>query len=137
MSKESTGFVLLSGIGWTLDLVVMTLLIYLDFEPGVSNFVSASLAASFVYWSGRKLLFKKGIGLSATGGYLFYLTYTTIVVVIFSALIQYSSVTLHTYLMTSGYQISLATVAFILKVCLTPLNLALNFIVSRSLAKRF
>lgn len=137
MNKLSFGFTIISGVGWLLDLAVMSILVQLSVEPGVSNFISASMAATLVYWAGRRLLFKKEFGLAATGGYVFYLLYTAAVVMFFSLLIQYSSISLYDYVSHAGYQLSLVVIAFVVKVFYTPFNLALNYIVSSNLAKRF
>lgn len=137
MNKVSIGFTIISGLGWVLDLVVMTMLVHVSCEPGLANLVSASMAASLVYWTSRKYLFKKDFGLAASGGFVFYLAYTAVVVALFSLLIQYSTIIMHDNLINWGYPISLAVVAFAAKVFYTPFNLGLNYIVSCNLAKRF
>lgn len=120
-----------------LDLAVMTMLVHVYCEPGLANLISASMAASLVYWTSRKFLFKKAFGLAASGGFVFYLVYTAAVVALFSLLIQYSTIILHENLAHWGYEVSIVVVAFVAKVFYTPFNLGLNYIVSCNLAKRF
>ncbi|WP_112404899.1 GtrA family protein [Vibrio diazotrophicus] len=137
MNRVALGFVAISGIGWIVDFSVMSLLVNKGGEPGVANFISACLAASLVYWSSRKFLFQKKLGLSATGGFAFYLIYTFITVVLFSTLIHYSSLYAFNYGNSIGFNYSLVIFASLTKMFYTPINLLINYLVSCSLAKRF
>jgi hypothetical protein len=137
MNKITIGFTLISGIGWILDFFLMSTLVKLGIEPGVANFISASMAGTLVYWSSRRWLFKKQFGLAATGGFIFYLVYTSLAVLFFSALIQFSSITIFDYLNSNSYHYSLVVAAIFSKILFTPFNLLMNYIVSCKLSKRF
>ncbi|MCF4175267.1 hypothetical protein [Vibrio sp. McD22-P3] len=134
MSSRIFGFVSLAAIGWVIDLVFMTFLVYLLVEPGIANFISANIAATFVYWSARAFVYRVNVNRASFYGYLIYIMYTIGIVALFSLLIQLTSVYLNELLVGSQYEISLVSTALAVKVFYTPFNLALNYLVSSKLA---
>ncbi|MEJ8322444.1 GtrA family protein [Kosakonia sacchari] len=128
MKNKPIRFIVISGGGWLIDLATMTLLVWLGLEPIIANLCSATLAVTFVYWISRLIVFDKKIEQKAFTGYLAYYVYSLIVIAVFSLLIQYLSYLLHG-IANGGITFTIS--AFIAKVVITPLNLFINFVVSK------
>lgn len=128
MKSKPIRFIVISGTGWSIDLVTMTILVYLGLEPVIANLCSATLAVTFVYWVSRLAVFDKKVEQKAFAGYIAYCAYSVVVIAAFSVLIQYLSYFLHGMF---GNVISLTASAFIAKVIVTPFNLYINFVASK------
>lgn len=131
MKINSFRFVVISGFGWIVDISTMTIIVHFGGEPAISNFCSALLAITFVYWLSRMFVFEKKMEKRAFTGYVFYSLYSLVVIVLFSMLIQYISYFLFHF---HSYFFSLTTSAFIAKIIVTPFNLYVNFVVSKFIA---
>lgn len=135
MNKSALGFTLISGFGWLIDLATMTSLVHVNIQPGIANFISATVAATFVYWTSRVLVFRISSNTSnAFWAFAVYIVYTLVTVIFFSFLIQYTSTLLYGFLEAQNHLQSMTLVAFVVKVFYTPFNLALNYIISSKLA---
>jgi putative flippase GtrA len=136
MQKQALSFAFVSGVGWVLDFLILSMLVNGDVSPGLSNLCSATVAAIFVYFVARKFIFKRSFGLAATGGFVFYVIYTLCIVLFFSFLIQLLTPWLHDLLIGIGVNLTLAFSAMISKVIVTPINLAINFVVAKFITLR-
>lgn len=77
------GFAKVSGTGLALDVGVFVLLVGLGWSPGCANFVSATIAVTFVYFIATRLVFQyQGAFLMPL--FLAYLAYQNVAVVVAS-----------------------------------------------------
>ncbi len=130
-------FIILSGLGWCLDFGHFWVLVSYHWLPLVANLVTASLAAGFVYCVSRTLIFHqyglyKNAGLGLSG----YILYTVGMVCIFSLLIQSLVTTITIYWHAVSLSLDTVYLTFLVKIIVTPFNLAANFFVVRFLVSR-
>lgn len=123
-ARRAFGFVLLSGLGWCLDMSLFYGLVHaLEFLPGLANLASATTATMAVFLVSRVLLFDGARrGLKPILGYFFY---TEINIMLSAAAIE----AIARYLSaTHALQLTMAAIAA--KVLVTPVSLACNFFVT-------
>jgi putative flippase GtrA len=58
MISKVLGFALVSGVGLGLDFALFVLLVHVGLRPGHANFISASVAVTFVYFVSTKRVFR-------------------------------------------------------------------------------
>ena len=126
---EAAQFIGLSGLGWLLDFLLLLLLVrFLKLPVFQANLVSASTAGLFVFFASRTMVFRPAHG-SAAGRALFYLAYTITVILLASACMRLLVGVFHASSVLWMRRPVIA--AALAKVLVTPLNLALNFVVAR------
>ena len=126
----------LSGIGWVMDACILLALVnLLGLPPFAANLISSSVAALSVFLLSRETIFKKaarGTGVRVTG----YLLYTFVVICVASFGLQLIA----NWLAHTAYDrhvvLTVAELAAVAKVFVTPPQLLLNFMVSRFLSER-
>lgn len=121
LMREAFWFVLISGTGWVLDLLVYTGLTEgAGLAPAYANFISSYAGLSFVYFTATRIAFRK-----QTQGRLTFLLaywiYHLASITGYSALLGWVVVAIEPY---SGS----AHAAIAGKILITPFNLATNFI---------
>ncbi|MFW5402608.1 GtrA family protein, partial [Yersinia sp. 1252 StPb PI] len=116
MQNKSIIFIIVSGFGWILDVLVMASLVHNGVVPGVANMISAGTAITFVYWISRVFIFQKKADRRGGLGYVIYCCYSVIVILVFSALIQYISLHLYGYF---DYKRPLSLLAVVEKIMVT------------------
>jgi putative flippase GtrA len=129
-------FVGVSGIGWIIDFTVYTVLTtVLHFSAGVSNFLSAIPAITFVFFMATfKTFVKNEDGLSLHWKYALYVAYQAVLLAGVSCLNQ----ALFDWLRGLFLQGSLLYryCAILSKVMITPITMFCNFIVLKRLTER-
>jgi putative flippase GtrA len=136
MTRKGNLFILLSGLGWLLDTGCLLLLTYQNIEIGIANFFSSLIAASFVFFISRKLIFSASTP-KIIREYLTYISYTIIIVLIASWGIHELGEWLKTLSIWEDSQFyNTGLIPLIAKVLITPPQLILNFIVAKLLIER-
>lgn len=130
-------FVLISGFGWLVDFLLLGFLVSRGGEAAVANFISASAAASIVYWVSGMVVFKRKLCVQAVLGYFKYYIYSAFAIVVFSIAIQLVSEGLGFVCARGGVQVSVSTIVLASKVLMTPFNLLLNYFVANRIQKGF
>ena len=126
----------LSGLGWLADACILLALVhFLGVAPFAANLISSSVAALSVFLLSRELIFNKesgrtGLRIAA------YLAYQLALICVASVAMQFLSTWLRGLAQAQGMALSATAVAGIAKVIVTPPQLVLNFLVSRSLSER-
>lgn len=121
-------FVVISGLGWCLDMLMFSALVgWLDIPPGASSFISATVVSLIVFSSTRKFVFRAS-GKSGAASFIF-LIYTEFNIVACSALVELISV-----LATKENQLNITAAGIIAKLAVTPISLLTNYFVSKWLS---
>lgn len=126
-SKPLLAFASIAGLGWILDLLILTYCVRSGFLPaGAANVVSSLSAASLVYLLSHRQVHHGHNHMLAhrLGGYLFY---TIALVFCMSAVLDILTHLLAA-LLDGAWALTLA------KILITPPQFILNFLVSRYLA---
>ncbi|TAA44347.1 hypothetical protein EAT51_02880 [Pseudoxanthomonas winnipegensis] len=127
-TRRALSFVLLSGLGWCMDMFLFYWLIHTSLSsPGLANVASATIAAMAVFMVSRVLVF--GDRRRGMKGMLGYLLYTELNILASAAAIE--GIARYFY-MVHGFQF--AATAIVAKVLVTPLSLVCNFLVTRWLS---
>lgn len=123
------GFVVVSGIGWCIDLGLYSGLVLRGQQsPFLANLLSAGTAVSFVFFVSVYKIFLRQRRRLVLGGFLVYCAYQCIAILCFSYLINLTS-----HVVTERFQD--ADLSRILtKFAFTPLTLLLNYLFMRYLA---
>lgn len=135
-------FAIISGLGWLIDLSVMTLLVSAGVSVFLANLTSAGLAISFVFFAAQNRVFIDN------GRFLFakfaaYFLYQAIAVPVASALIQKLALVLLAaapdglfalFHIPDGQRLTVVSVAA--KMAITPLTLYSNFLFMGWLVER-
>lgn len=135
-------FAIISGLGWLIDLSVMTLLVAAGVSIFVANLISAGIAITFVFFAAQNRIFA-GIGGFLYAKFAIYLFYQALAVPLASGLIH----ELAHFFLSAGlgdlYPVSLlalpirtALVSIVAKVIVTPLTLYSNFVFMGWLVER-
>lgn len=120
--KAPLVFILFSGMGWLLDLLVYSFQIYFFNVSGfLANFISAYVGVTFVWFTSLRYIFKKDIK-NNTHFLFIYWIYQFLSILIFSKLI--SILGLYISQNSNDYANSL----FLAKIIMTPINLFCNFL---------
>ena len=100
---------------------------WLSLQPGVANFVSATIAAMTVFFVSRLFVFPGNA--SEKKAIFVYFAYTEANIIGWAALIQ-----LFSKMISSVFSVPLELAAIIAKIVVTPFSLVCNFLVTRWLS---
>lgn len=115
-------FAALSGLGWGVDFSIYLLLVnFLDFPPFFSNFISAMIATTIVYFISLKKIFNRS-SKAGMNFLLIYWIYQLLSIAIYSALLH-PVISWFATIDTLGMDYALVA-----KVAVTPFNLITNYI---------
>jgi putative flippase GtrA len=130
--KLFLGFVLVSGVGWLLDLLSYTALTQIaGVSVGYANFMSSMVGVTYVWVVALNRLFGKG-GFGKSIFLPIYWTYQAVSILAYSILIAFAvSAEFNSWLS----QLSHLPPAFVAKILLTAPNLMTNFIFMSFLTK--
>lgn len=131
--KQALHFFIYSGIGWLMDMILFAILNHIGLSTFISNIISSSCAATYVFFISGKNLFKKHGKVDMRIKYIVYIIYQLILILIASWAISGISVLLLNY----------ASIIFIkkyykliAKILFTPVTMILNFIVAKNLIEK-
>lgn len=130
LNSPALRFVVLSGFGWILDIFIFWIgITKIGLAPGITNFISATVAAMLVYYASQWLVFANDrIALTASVGYLLY---TEVNIMVWALLIHYFSTGI-----ANMFEIDIKTAALVTKIVVTPLSLGCNYLVSRGISTK-
>jgi putative flippase GtrA len=135
--ERFTRFFGLSGLGWCLDLVILTILTaWAGSPPFLANLISSMSAACFVFLVSRRAIFRAAADGSVWLRLSAYLGYTLLLVLAASTLFQMLASLITDLSVAKHLAFSATSIALIAKIGITPPQLALNFCVARYLAER-
>ncbi|QYY80339.1 GtrA family protein [Pseudomonas sp. B21-041] len=130
--KLFLGFLLVSGVGWILDLLSYTTLTQaFDVSPAFANFASSMVGVTYVWLIALNRVFKQG----GHGKYIFlpiYWTYQAVSILGYSMLISIVVVKLVDFGIDQVLPLPAAVLA---KLMVTPVNLLTNFLFMTVLTK--
>lgn len=135
---QALKFFCVSGVGWIIDFSIYSLLTYIfDFNVLLANMISSIPAVTYVFFISTKRIFsKKESKISIKAKYAIYLIYQLVLVIAVSSLGQllYSSL----IDIVTNWEINFITNNFkiIIKICITPITMILNFIIMKILAEK-
>jgi len=134
--RQIVEFVGVSGVGWIIDFTVYTVLTtVLGVPAGISNFLSAIPAITFVFFTATlKTFVKNETGLSLHWKYALYVAYQFVLLTGVSFLNQALFDWLRTVL-TEG-TLLYRYCAILTKIMITPITMFCNFIVLKRLTER-
>lgn len=124
-------FASISGLGWILDIITFSLLLFNDVESYTANFISSFVGVTFVWFTSLKAVFKYN-NKTFSWGILFYWLFQFVSIFIYSLLIGYLSLKLH-YWQFSAFILDVQQLSFLAKVIVTPLNLFTNYLFMKKL----
>ena len=131
--KQIFGFIGVSGIGWIIDFTIYTVLTSIVEVPVFyANMISSVPAITFVFMISTHKIFSKGEKLPLSVKYILYLLYQLILVTAVSAIAGRLA------LWIAGlFAGKLGTISKILaKICITPITMAVNFVVMKFMAEK-
>jgi putative flippase GtrA len=135
-ARQGLRFVVLSGIGWSIDTTVFTLLVATTpLTVLLANIVGGACGASFAFLTSRRWVFS-GVGSKTTLRLTLYLVYTVLLILTASVLVDLVHAGLTALAESAGSSAPRAAIALVAKCLVTPLLLASNFFVARHLARR-
>jgi glycosyltransferase involved in cell wall biosynthesis/uncharacterized membrane protein len=108
------GFGAVSGLGWTLDFLVFTLLVQTGADPAAANAVGASLAVTWVYFASVRRIFRYG-GDSRRSRFAAYAVYQVVGITAASAAV-------------SGIVLLTAAHPLFAKLAVTPVTFLANYL---------
>ncbi|MFJ5237469.1 GtrA family protein [Pseudomonas neuropathica] len=130
--KLFLGFLLVSGVGWILDLFSYTALTQaFGVSPAFANFASSMVGVTYVWMIALNRVFKRG----GHGKYVFlpiYWAYQTVSILGYSLLISIVVVKLVDFVVDQAVPLPVAVLA---KLMVTPVNLLTNFLFMTVLTK--
>lgn len=131
--KQIFQFLGLSGIGWLLDFAVYSTLTFLHVPVFVSNLCSSFVGASFVFVFSTRFVFQHNSKIPLFVKYFFYIAYQIILIYLMSRLLTIVNGMILQYL---PWNWVLAIAPLISKMAITPISMALNFIVMKTLIEK-
>ena len=125
-SKNLVLYICIAGAGFLLDFLIYSFEIrILEMNPGVSNYISATISATIVFILSNILLFKY----NNYNYILYYVIYTEINIIFWSILItKFISISL-------SIGMDFEYIDLIAKTFITPFSLLLNYMITSKLAK--
>ena len=97
--KQAIHFFIYSGIGWLIDMVIFTILSRFFLPTFAANIISATCAATYVYFTSAKRLFVNKGKIDTKYKYFIYVIYQIVVILIASyAIAGIASLLLNTIL---------------------------------------
>ena len=135
--RQALQFVGVSGLGWLLDTTIFLALSTLaGWGPMPANLLSATCAVLFVFaWSSRAI-FRPNDGSVAQKVFVL-VAFNALVILAASWILAEVAGLLDRSLAALGAAVPLALVRLTAKILVTPVTLALNFVVMRYLVERF
>lgn len=128
--KKLTLFIITSGFGWLLDMMIFFSCVhYFNIPVIISNFISAGMAVIFVFFLSTKHIFQN-VGSSISLKLVIYIFFQLVSIVIYSFIIEWIS-SLFVYFQSINGVRQIAA-----KIIVTPLSLITNFIVMKYLIER-
>jgi putative flippase GtrA len=135
-ARQGLRFVALSGIGWSIDTTVFTLLVAATpISVLLANIVGGACGASFAFLTSSRWVFS-GVGSRTTLRLTLYLVYTVLLILTASVLVDLAHAGLTALADSARSAAPRAAIAFVAKCLVTPLLLTSNFFVARYLARR-
>lgn len=132
-------FFCISGIGWILDFSSFFLLTkFLNLSVFVSNILSSIPAVTYVFFTSTKKLFinSKNQKISINCKYLIYLIYQICFVCIVSLIAETIYKAIFNYVTSLNISFILENLKVIIKICITPFTMILNFIFMKFLIEK-
>ena len=126
----------LSGMGWLLDFaLLLTMVGVLGAPPFLANVISSSTAALTVFLLSRRLIFERSEGALGTR-IAVYLLYTLCLITVAAWVMTLIIHVLFGLAQANGYAPAPTVLAAAAKVLITPPQLLLNFLMSRTMSER-
>lgn len=137
MIRQAFLFVGVSGLGWLLDTAVfLALSAFAGWGAMEANLLSATCAVLFVFFSSSRSIFRRNDGPVAQK-VLVLVAFNAMVIVAASFVLAALVGVIDRGAAALGITLPLLAVRFAAKVIVTPVTLALNFVVVRFLVERF
>lgn len=134
--NQAFHFFIITGIGWILDMVIYIVLSKIGISIVLSNIISASIAATYVYLLSTKKIFINSGKYSLKIKYVIYIIYQLCLIFISSYVIMLISNKLTGIIEINNYLFLLDYVKIISKVINTPITMITNFIVMKLLIEK-
>ena len=136
--QQVLSFLFVSGIGWLIDFsIYFNLTKWLGFSVLFANCISSVPAVLWVFWFSSKRIFMANRSkIKLYQKYLIYFAYQLSLVVGISFFAEH----LYTLFMASklaSHQMLLENIKMLIKATITPVTMALNFIVMKSIVEKF
>ena len=131
--KQAIHFFIYSGIGWLMDMVIFSILNYIGIPTFISNIISSTCAATYVYFTSAKRLFVNEGKVSIKIKYFIYVFYQIIIILVASYAISGISHLLYSYVnidLVKDYNKIIAKIIF------TPVTMITNFVVCKNLIEK-
>lgn len=131
--RQAIRFVGLSGIGWILDMGTYTGLGLVSDNLVLNNTISSWAGVTFVFISATRNVFSNVSRIPLKWKYMIYICYQCILIFLMSKLLNRINV-----VMTANIEIAFVQLfsAIIAKILVTPLTMALNFVVMKGIIEK-
>lgn len=131
--KKVFKFVLVSGIGFIMDLIVysiLTLLLKMDLD--ISNMLSSIVGATFIFFTSTKKIFETNIKrISLRKKYIIYVIYQSCFIFLTSKVL----LIIKGIIVETDVNFLINYVSIFAKIIVTPFTLTINYFVMKYLAK--
>ena len=135
--KQFLRFFLVSGIGYIIDWLLYFTLLKIGISIKISNFISMSLAASYVFVISSKKIFKnENSKLDIKYKYLIYIAYQFVLIIVASYVISLFTDGLVCFFTNHNYLLLVKYAKYIAKIINTPITLLVNFLVMKNLIEK-
>lgn len=124
-------FASISGLGWILDMIMFTFLLFNDVESYTANFISSLVGVTFVWFTSLKTVFNSGKH-AFSWCILIYWLFQFVSIFIYSMLIGYLTLKLQDW-QFSFLSLYIQQYGVLAKVIVTPLNLFTNYLFIKQL----
>lgn len=122
-----------SGLGWCMDFILYTTLAYCGVNLFIANILGSTLGVTFVFFSSTRFIFKNQGPIPLYAKYAIYLVYQAVLLLCMSKLLVI------VYAFLSVLDLTLLPVAFtplLAKVLITPVSMAINFVVLKNMIEK-
>lgn len=135
---QALKFFCVSGVGWIMDFGIYCLLTYgFHFNVMLANIISSVPAITYVFLVSTHKIFARKIGKIPLGvKYVIYLVYQLVQVLAISALGQLLFNWLIKPVTRWGIKFFINNLKLIIKICITPITMILNFIIMKLLSEK-
>ena len=134
--KQAFKFFIVSGLGWIVDMVIYIIFTNIGLPIVISNIISASIAATYVYFVSTNKIFENNGKYSLTLKYLIYILRQFCLIFASSYVIMYISNGLSSLFETYNLIFLLKNVKIISKIVNTPVTMFVNFVVMKNLIEK-
>lgn len=134
--NQAFHFFIITGMGWILDMAIYIVLSKIGISIVLSNIISASIAATYVYLLSTKKIFINAGKYSLKIKYIIYIIYQLCLIFISSYVIMLISNKLTSIIETNNFLFLLDYVKIIAKIINTPITMITNFIVMKLLIEK-